>query len=507
MLSRVSQFFASIRNYYAAAKLGRTNRGWRTREPKPQSWLLADAKALRARMHNLYRDSAMGRAVVDSAVTQIVPTPIEPRAAVVGANGEPNNRTREWNARAMKIWRRYSQDPRKFSLDGRTNYAQMQRQIARSLMLDGECFVVRHYRDNGPGLPNVRFEVVAPDRLVQRTINVRLQDNHRPGIEYDQDNRPTRYHFSRSEITTDEIVVEASDVCHVMVQLYPGQEIGESASAAIGELIYHYGRYFLAEVQGQEVAARIPLVTETEDGKVPGFGRGSAATGTATDGSSYELRNVDSLMILPLRSGEKVGQMPQMRPGSQFPAFTRANWQMIGAASGTPTEKISGNYDGMSWSTSKMASQNAEDRSREKRETLRDGPARFMWESFVDECLLTGLLQPLPLPYRENHYAATYTMPAVRGGDPMQEIQADQMELQAGCANWQDKLAKRGYTVEDFIAAYKEEQAALAAAGIDIDPYGPLDVAGAQPAQPEQPTDQAPEPDPQPNAEEPAPTA
>jgi len=264
MLTKFRQWLAKMvwASGYQAARRHRLNESWRTSGGRPDQHLQQDAKSLRFRSGELYRNNPIARSVVNSLVNQALPTEIRPRCSVksVGNEDDAARFCREIN----ELWDRYSRDPDAFSLTGRLTHSALQRLTARTTVLNGETFLIAYNRAQSK-YPSIRFDVVDSERLEGEQITSIYSIQDRAGIEYNEDGRPVSYKFLPRDESKQSVEFPADDVSHVYYELYPGVQHGEPIAAAVGEQIYHYGRYYLAEIQGQETTARIFGVIKSDD--------------------------------------------------------------------------------------------------------------------------------------------------------------------------------------------------------------------------------------------------
>ncbi len=261
--------------------------------------------------------------------------------------------------------------------------------------------------------------------------------------------------------------VPASRVAHLMIPLYPGQNTGEPAAAPIGEMIHHFGAYYLAEVQSAETSAKIFGVLKTDGDPY--------ATRTETDSDDRTVTDLGYGELLRLYPGEEATQFPQTRPGNSFAPFTEKTIKILSAAAGLPYEVVSGDYSGVNFSTSQMANLVAEDNVRPCREVLRDGAVAYIWREFVRESVLSGLVVPIAGLSLEEHLACRYAMPAMKTINPKDQAEADVQNMQAGLASYQEILSRHGKDRDQVLRQIAEDKKAIKAAGLDIDPYGALD--------------------------------
>jgi lambda family phage portal protein len=468
----VSRFVSAFKMaWYKTADVNPGNANFSIQRRNMVTTLNMEGPRLAARARDLFANTALGRGVVRAMIRHAVPQPIHPIPAAKNTKGEANKEYENFNDVMGDLWARWTRDPLAFSVDGLMRYSQMQRCILRECIVNGEVFLVAQNRRNANGLPGLRIEIVSSQRLAsvaasQPYTSVRADD--RAGIERDKDGRPVAYHFTERTDSGQTIRFEARDVLHLMLPLYPGQQFGEAISAPIGELLHHISAYLLAEVQGQQAAASIAIITKGQSDILPADNVDS--TGTALEPGLYALESWNRLHLAP---GEEVTQVPAMRPGGQFPSFMGITQKNVASGAGVPHEEISGDYAGVNLSTARISAMVAEENGREWRELV-ELAATWMYDRFVDAAILEGMRVPqgATLAGIRMH---THTVPAARIMDPSKEITAFKEAMQSGMMNWTDVLQRFGSNPKRFLDIKKAEMELIKQSGVAIDPYGELD--------------------------------
>lgn len=471
---------ATTRRGYAAANRNRLNGTWGQGAPWPSELVKLDAALLRARTYQLYRDNASARALVNGLVNQILTKPMVPRANARVHDGVAQAEVARFNGEANELFRVHGHRKRLWSLDGRTNFAQMQRMMARCMLLGGEFFLVAHYRQQPRrGVPEVRYEVVGTERLDTSrggVIGMMGRDwESRPGIETDLDGRPVRYWFRRRDgVLGDPIEVPADRVYHGMVQLYPGQDAGEPIGAAVGELLWHFGRYYVSEVQGQESSAATFGWIRRSGVEVPPEEEDGDPDVELDPESGRRLVDMGVGRFVELGEGEDMGQVQQVRPGGGFQSFVTMTQKMVCAAFGLPYEKLSGDYSGVNFSTSHKSEQVAQDAVWELQLEI-EGANRWFWESDISLALLQGDLRVVRGLRVEEMLELHEQWPTHRNADPVKQANADRTNLETGETTLTEIYRRKGRTVEDMVREMAEERERFARAGL---PYPVTGLTG-----------------------------
>jgi lambda family phage portal protein len=464
ILRTVSNFFK--RAIYGAAKVNRLNVGWGTSIRGTQNGnLRMDSRALKARCQELYRDMPIPRSIINALVSKTIAAPIVPRSAMQGRSGAAAS----WRKNVDRIFRDWADDKEKFSLDGMMSMVEMQRAIVRGVAVDGEIFVVMHDRDNGPGAPPLRLELVESvflDSGILQTGFAGIDAKGREGIEVDDDGRPLRYHFRRPN-GQDVRVVPANRVLHIKIDLYAGQYVGEPLLAAIAQQVYHFENFQSATVQNAENCAKIFMVATTQDGGGVGDLLKSPDADEATATEREEQREVAFGQFMNLMPGESVTQMDMKHPGAQYGVFVEKMIKMMAAVAGLPYEVVSGDFSGVNYSTSRMADMVAESAVLPWREMLRDDFCCPIFKAFMVASIQGGLItlrgERVPV---SDYTRCNVTMPGRRYVDPEKEVKADAEAMKIGSKTWSQIQAERGNDPEEQMDRIIKDREMFKAAGL-----------------------------------------
>lgn len=224
------------RNYAAGAQFSRLNTEWIRSSSSIDQEARSDLRILRGRARTLVRDNEHARAVVRILATNIIGAHgIRPIPMNEGANGELAKKA---NAAIMRAWRLWSHAEHA-STDTRHAFAEVERQIVKGIVTDGEAIVrIWDGFDNAFGFA---LEIIDPDLLDEQFNRGPDQFGNeiRMGIEIDKYHRPVAYHLWRHHPSepgyryNDRLRVPAAEIRHLFVPLRPGQTRGISWFACV----------------------------------------------------------------------------------------------------------------------------------------------------------------------------------------------------------------------------------------------------------------------------------
>jgi lambda family phage portal protein len=224
------------RNYAAGAQFSRLNSEWIRASSSIDQEARSDLRILRGRARTLVRDNEHARAVVRILATNIIGAHgIRPIPMNEGADGELAKKA---NAAIVRAWRTWCHAEHA-STDTRHAFAELERQIVKGIVTDGEAIVrIWDGFDNPFGFA---LEIIDPDLLDEQFNRGPDQFGNeiRMGVEVDRYHRPVAYHlYTRHPAepgfrNNDRVCVPASEIRHLFVPLRPGQTRGISWFACV----------------------------------------------------------------------------------------------------------------------------------------------------------------------------------------------------------------------------------------------------------------------------------
>jgi lambda family phage portal protein len=214
--------------------------------------------------------------------------------------------------------------------------------------------------------------------------------------------------------------------------------------------------YLDAEIDGAKLAAKWLAIVKKND---PGVAQLNLPTQTAANGTdSQKIEELENAIIEYLRPGEDITFASSNRPGTTFQPFVRLLLTMLSISTGAPYELVSGDYQGLNFSTTRVV---RNDFSQQLRPISARHIRQFAMPTIktaLDIAVLTGRLT---LPgYWQNprtYWASEWQPPGMDAVDPLREAKGQIEAISYGLKSPQEVARERGRDLEDI---YKEIQSA-----------------------------------------------
>lgn len=332
---------------------------------------------------------------------------------------------------------------------GRLDLYGLQELWARSMLRDGEVFVVRRFVSVANGIP-LRLQSFDKGMLATHLTG----DNIDRGIEYDADFRPVAYHFMRRRAgarfsTYDTVRFAAEDVIHLFHQEWIGQTEGVSAFEASVKRLGDVDEGIEAEVVKANIAACLVgfrYRPPAKDGEDPNIG-------IPVEGD-YDKPPVEEFvpgMIETLDDGEQIAFSTPPRSGP-IGDLARVGLMAAAAGIGVTAEQMTGDLSQVNFSSFKAG--NLE---------FKRSIGRIQYLTFIPVCLERVGGWFIAAGYEFGHFATKsaafkWTPPPFETIDREGEAKADILEMEAGLESRENLLAGRGYALGDMIAQRVRER-------------------------------------------------
>lgn len=335
---------------YAAAKVSRQTKDWRSPLSSADAVILEDATRLNARARQLVRDSWIAKSAVRAKSRNVVGCGIipVPAAHINGTELTDHNQTLE------SLFWDWASDRNACDVEGRLSFWQMQTRAVEDRFVVGEHFFVWSYT------PNKQFVGLQLQSFEPEQLNVDIQNygahEVRRGIEVDAIGKAVAYHFyerTPNDYLTSKtrtIRIPAARVFHYFKADRAQQSHGVSDLAPVMMDIRDFTSFKDAMLFRAKMEACIGFViTKTQStglGIAPGISPGA---GESTNLSGGE-RAIDMApgMVPELNPGETVTPFVPSSPGNSYEPFTEVTVRGIGAGVGLSygalARKSDGNY-------------------------------------------------------------------------------------------------------------------------------------------------------------------
>ncbi len=236
-------------------------------------------------------------------------------------------------------------------------------------------------------------------------------------------------------------------VMHRFHAKVPEQVRGVSVLAPAMSFFRNFADYLDYELVGAIIAASFPVWIEKDPALDPNR-MGGVKHEPNADGTTSSYMEVPPGQIMYGNAGEKPHILKSDRPGNSFEIFVETVLRAVGAATGMPYEVISKDFSKTNYSSARAALQEAWRVFELYQDWMIGGFCQPTWEMFFEEAVLRGRIRlPQGAPdfyeYRAEYCAASWVGPERTNVDPVKEMVADIMGLNAGITTLADIAAKR----------------------------------------------------------------
>lgn len=352
---------------------------------------------------------------------------------VVGCGIRPQARTEdeEWNNRAEELFEEWSH---RADVRGLDSFYELQQLAVRSYLRDGDFGAV--LLDSG------QLQMVESDQLAAPT-DKRFTPNHVDGIDLDDRGKPIAYHivkgrgdqhyYPRRRDQVERIKVPADDFIFVARRNRLGQTRGEPCFAQSFELFDQLDGLIESVVVAARMAACFGMVITSNypPNQLPNI--------TGADGRSYREWNMEPGMIKTLEPGETVSQVKPDHPSQNFSDFMATIGRLLGLQLGMPLELVFMDFSRTNYSSARAALIQARQSFKQIQDRMITHFCRRVYLWNVRRWIEDGLLE-----LREDWARHVWATPAWKWIDPLKEIQAHLVGVDAGMMTLSDVAKSQG---------------------------------------------------------------
>lgn len=409
----------------------------------------ADAGSLRIRARALVQNVPYIARGLSAHVANVVGTGITPRSLVKGALGK----------RVDQLWREWAKVA---DADGRQDIYGLMRTAVRAMEQDGEVLVRIRPRRVEDGLPvPLQLQVLEIDWLDSSRNETRGGNAIVNGIEYDPLGRIVNYWlYDRHPGEVNALIrlgtfsrpVPANNVLHLFNTERPGQGRGFTRLAPVIARVRDMQTYEDAELQRKNLETRLSVIA-SGDVSLMANPVDTNATGMADPAQAKATGNLGALASggiteVPAGLGLTVVE-PKAQPG--YVDYVKYNLHLIAAGAGWTYEMMTGDVSEVNFSSARVR---LLDYRREVEQlqwlVLVPGLCEPIWRAFIDAAVLAGAIP-------RADYSVDWSTPKWDYVNPMQDVQADAMEVASGFASISEKLRRRGYSPDLVFAEIKSD--------------------------------------------------
>ena len=476
-----------IKASYEGAGEGRRSASWDAPDIGINSINTPALRNLRARSRAAVRNDPYAFNVIDKRVSNLIGTGITPRPKI------EDDALRKLQQDLWDDWVDES------DADGLTDFYGQQALIARTVETAGECFVRLRPRslDENLAVP-LQLQVLAPEFVPHDKFEPAKNGNSiRAGIEFNPAHQRVAYWMYRVHprdtsslnVGYNQLVrVPAEQVLHIFEPVEPGQLRGVPRLAPVLKRLRSLDNYDDAVLFRQEVANLFagfisrPSPEASQQPRDPVTGQ---LLSEDRDGFTPMVA-LEPGTMQELGPGEEVEFSKPPDAGNNYPDFMRQQLMAAAAGTGTPYEILSGDMR----EVNDRALRVVLNEFRRRLEQLQFGvyvhqlcrPVRAAW---MDMAVLAGRLTLTDYAQRRREYLRTRWVPQGWAYiQPVQDIQARMMEVNAGFSSRSEMVLRTGYDAETVDTENAADQARARDLGLN---YKTLVDVPEEPADKEKP--------------------
>jgi lambda family phage portal protein len=373
-------------------------------------------------------------------------------ANLVGDGIKPSSLIEDADLRdqVQRLWLAWTDEA---DADGLTDFYGLQAMVAREMFVAGECFVRLRPRRPEDGL-RVPFQVqlLQSEMLpFEKTETATNGNRIRCGIEFDAIGRRVAYHFRRrhpgdstdqGDVIPETVRVPAEDVLHVFRPIDAGQIRGLPHVAPAMVRLFLLDQYDDAELDRKKTAAMFAgFITKTAPEE-----QLMGEIEDAEDGTGIASLEPGTLQVL--LPGEDVKFSSPADVGGGYEAFQYRTLLSIAASVGLPYHLVTGDVRQANYSS--LRAELVEFRRRVGQ--LQHGVVahqlcRPIWRRWLEAATLSGALD---LEDLNTALPVQWIPPRWDWVDPLKDIQAQLLAIEAGLLSRRKAVEATGYDIEEI---------------------------------------------------------
>jgi lambda family phage portal protein len=452
---------AAVRARLEGAMSQRRLRGWNPPLENINALVASGGPRLLARARELVVTNGYAANACEAFASNLIGDGIKPSSLIE----DPALRDR-----VQKLWLAWTDEA---DADGLTDFYGLQAMVAREMFVAGECFVrMRPRRAEDGLLVPIQLQLLQSEMLPFEKIETATNGNRiRCGIEFNLIGRRVAYHFRRRHPgdSTDQRVavpetvrVPAEDILHIYRPIDAGQIRGLPHVAPAMVRLFLLDQYDDAELDRKKTAAMFAgFITKTAP-EEPMMGEGVADL----DGTAITSLEPGTMQVL--LPGEDVKFSSPADVGGGYEAFQYRTLLSVSASLGLPYHLVTGDVRQANYSS--LRAELVEFRRRV--EQLQHGVVahqlcRPVWARWLETAVLSGALEipdfaRSPARYRP----VNWIPPRWDWVDPLKDIQAQVLAMEAGIVSRRKVVEATGYDVEEIDRENAADAARVAALGL-----------------------------------------
>ena len=416
-----------------------------------------------ARARYLIRNNGYATNAVESFASNAVGTGIKPSSNIQAA---------ELKDKIQRLWATWTDEA---DSEWLTDFYGLQRRAAREVFIAGEIFFRFRPRrlEDGLCVP-LQMQMLSSEMLPMLNGLAENGNVIRQGIEFDRIGRRAAYHFLRRHpgdvtetgLAGETVRVPASSVLHIVDPVDAGQLRGVSKFAPAVVKLFLLDQYDDAELDRKKVAAMFAGFVRRPEREFDNSGE--------MDAQGEPLLPLEPGQLQILDDGEDITFSQPSDVGGNYEAFQYRTLLQVAAALGMPYANLTADMVKANYSNTRAALLEFRRRVEAfQHSVLVYQLCRPVWAKWMDVAVLSGALDiPGYAQNRREYLGTDWLPPRWDWVDPLKDIKAEIMAIEAKLKSRTQAVAERGYDaaqVDQEIAEDQEREERLG-----INPQGKL---------------------------------
>jgi lambda family phage portal protein len=425
--------------------------------------LSVDLETMRNNSRQAMKEDPYAVSFVESLVTNTVGRPIRYQSRIKAIEGDPiltEANVKKYNRELEDLWKIQCE---RLGVNNETLH-ELQQLSMRHWAIDGEIILVFSDVDDPLRPVPMAVQVVDPARL-QTPYDRAADGKVVMGVERDSKGRIVAYHFRKGVVgdslrDSEEFQrIPADRACHIFDRWHADQTRGFPILAPVLPRLKDIRDYHDALIVLEQVSACFGVVIK---GGNPLAMAQSRESTTLTDAAGNPVEELKPGAVTYTNAGTEVTSLSPQRSGSQVGAFTDTMLHGVAAGANSPFELIGKDYSGTTYSSGRLSLIDGRRHYDLKQQRFISGGLRPMSTLFTRQAVGMGLTSINPRDFKAREWAydrAQWMVPGSPWIDPVKDVQATQMEIEAGLITYADALAERGYDLDEVLEQrWKEKQ-------------------------------------------------
>ena len=428
---------------YDGASKGRNTNDWIGVSSSSNVEIQTDIVTLRNRSRELSRNNGYAKNYFRVMANNIVGIGITPKPIIIGRSGKSERVKEVWDLWASSV---------KCDYDARYNFYGLQRLIIKTVIVSGECLVIKRLASSKYDIP-VRLQILEGDFLDQGKFSLENEYGGITwyGIEFNKQGERVGYWLWNrhpGEFASQSKRIDAKYVIHVYDPERPGQHRGVPELHAGMVALKDLGDYEYAErIRAKTAATQVGAITQ--DMSLGDEGDLASSFSTMEPGTWHKLKPGESVTF----------NTPPTNTG--YSEYTKNNLHAIAAAGGTTYEAMTSDLSNVNFSSGRMGWLEFQRNIQHFQWNVLVPAMDEIFRWFVEAAQVAALL---PM---QGKFRVDWTMPRREMIDPVKEGKALTEMVRGKFKTWAEAVREQGDDPDKVFEELKAEFDKFKGAGLE----------------------------------------